>query len=140
MKAVLYAIAAALSAGLAQPGAAAASGIDAQLSRYAAQARAADAGFTGFSVERGAQLHTQRFAGGKPDTPACTSCHGEDPTKAGKTRTGKAIAPMALSVSPDRYADEAKVEKWFGRNCREVMGRECTPLEKGDWLSFMRAR
>lgn len=138
MKAALYAIAAALSAGL--PSVAGASGIDAQLSRYAAQARAADAGFTGFSVERGAQLHTQRFAGGKPDTPACTSCHGEDPTKAGKTRTGKAIAPMALSVSPDRYADEAKVEKWFGRNCREVMGRECTPLEKGDWLSFMRAR
>jgi len=140
MKAALYAIAAALAAGLAQPGVAAASGIDAQLSRYAAQARAADSGFAGFSAERGAKLYTQRFAGGKPDTPACASCHGADPTKPGKTRTGKEIAPMALSASPTRYADPAKVEKWFRRNCREVMGRECTPLEKGDWLSFMRAR
>jgi hypothetical protein len=44
---------------------------------------------------------------------------------------------MALSASPARYTDPAKVEKWFKRNCNEVLGRECTPQEKGDWLSFM---
>ena len=38
------------------------------------------------------------------------------------------------------YADPAKVEKWFKRNCNEVLGRACTPLEKGDWLSFMRSQ
>ena len=49
----------------------------------------------------------------------------------------KLIEPMAASVAPTRYADPAKVEKWFKRNCTEVLGRECTPLEKGDWLAYM---
>ena len=44
---------------------------------------------------------------------------------------------MAASVTPKRYTDPAKVEKWFKRNCREVLGRECTVQEKGDWLSYM---
>ena len=29
------------------------------------------------SIERGKYLHTQNFAQGKTDTPACTSCHGK---------------------------------------------------------------
>ena len=44
---------------------------------------------------------------------------------------------MAPSVVPERYADATKVEKWFRRNCNEVLGRECSPLEKGDWLAYM---
>ena len=44
---------------------------------------------------------------------------------------------MTISVSPARYADAAKVEKWFKRNCNEVLGRECSALEKGDWLASM---
>ena len=108
-----------------------------QLDKYASAARAANPAFAGFSAARGKALHTQAFAGGKPDTPACTSCHGNDTRGAGRNPAGKAINPMALSVSPARYTDPEKVEKWFKRNCNEVLGRECTPLEKGDWLSFM---
>jgi hypothetical protein len=44
---------------------------------------------------------------------------------------------MALSKTPDRYTDPKKVAKWFRRNCKSVLGRECTPLEKGDFLAFM---
>ena len=58
----------------------------------------------------------------------------------GNTLTGKRIEPVALSASPGRYADPAKVEKWFKRNCNEVLGRACTPLEKGDWLTFVSSR
>jgi len=111
-----------------------------QLARYASAARAADAGFSGFSAARGETLHLTRHAGGKPDSPACTSCHGDDARAAGRTRAGKSIEPMALSVSPDRYTDAAKVEKWFRRNCVEVLGRECSPREKGDWLTYMMSR
>lgn len=110
---------------------------EAQLDQYASAAKAANPAFTGFSAVRGKTLHTQAFAGGKADTPACTSCHGKEVTGAGRTPAGKAIEPMALSASPARYNDPAKVEKWFKRNCNEVLGRECTALEKGDWLSFM---
>jgi mono/diheme cytochrome c family protein len=107
------------------------------LARFASEARAADPAFTTFTATRGQSLHRARHAGGKPDTPACTACHGEDARAAGRTRTGKAIEPMAASATPARYTDPAKVEKWFKRNCNEVLGRECTPREKGDWLAYM---
>jgi hypothetical protein len=108
-----------------------------QLAQYASAAKAANPSFSGFSAERGKTLHAQNFAGGKADTPACTTCHGKDARAAGRTPTGKAIEPMALSATPSRYTDPAKVEKWFKRNCNEVLGRECSATEKGDWLSFM---
>lgn len=107
------------------------------LAQYASAAKAADPAFAGFSAVRGKTLYLQTFTGGKPDTPSCTSCHGKDTRAPGQTLTGKAIEPVALSASPTRYADPAKVEKWFKRNCTEVMGRACSAREKGDWLSFM---
>lgn len=108
-----------------------------QLAQYAKAAKAADPAFAGFTAERGKTLHTQAFTGGKPDTPSCTSCHGKDTRAAGRNPSGKTIEPMAVSVTPARYTDPAKVEKWFKRNCNDVMGRECTVKEKGDWLTFM---
>jgi cytochrome c peroxidase len=109
----------------------------AQLTAYAAQAKAADPAFTGFSAERGKALLLAKFTTGKPDTPSCTTCHTADPTRPGQTRAGKEIGPMALSAKPDRYSIAADTEKWFGRNCDSVIGRACTPLEKGDFITFM---
>lgn len=102
---------------------------------YASQA--ADPAFDGFSAERGEALFRSNFSSGKPDTPSCTTCHTTDPKKVGQTRAGKDIDPMAVSVNPHRYTDQEKVEKWFGRNCRNVLGRECTAKEKGDFITFM---
>lgn len=110
------------------------------LARYATEARAADPGFRGFSAARGESLHTTRHGLGKPDTPACTSCHGVDPRAAGRTQAGKAIDPVAVSAAPSRYTDPTKVEKWFARNCNDVLGRACSPLEKGDWLAYVIGR
>ena len=108
-----------------------------QLQQYAAAARAANPAFAGFSADRGKAFHAQSFTGGKPDTPSCTSCHGKDPRAAGRTAAGKAIEAVAVSATPSRYTDPAKVEKWFRRNCNEVLGRECNAQEKGDWLTYM---
>jgi len=110
---------------------------DALLTQYAAEAKVATPAFSGFSAARGKTLHNQNFTGGKADTPACVSCHGSDPRAAGRTPSGKAVEPMAVSVTPTRYLDPAKVEKWFRRNCNEVLGRACSPQEKGDWLTYM---
>ena len=104
---------------------------------YAGQAKASDPGFSGFSAERGEHLFRTRFPDSKPDTPSCTACHTSDPKKTGQTRAGKDIDPMAVSANPKRYTDQAKTEKWFGRNCRNVLGRECTATEKGDFITFM---
>ena len=106
------------------------------LATYAAAAKAADAGFAGFSADRGKALYESQNTA-SADAASCSTCHTASPLKAGKTRAGKDIAPMAVSVSPDRFTDAAKVEKWFGRNCNTVLGRECTAVEKGDFITYL---
>lgn len=69
---------------------------------------------------------------------SCASCHGEPPTGTGKhASTGKAIQPLAPAFNPQRFTDPAKVEKWFRRNCNDVVGRECTAGEKADVLAWL---
>ena len=66
------------------------------------------------------------------------SCHGALPTQAAKhASTGKPIAALAPAFNPERFTDPAKVEKWFRRNCNDVMARECTPTEKADVLAWL---
>ncbi|MEJ2118406.1 MAG: DUF1924 domain-containing protein [Alphaproteobacteria bacterium] len=105
--------------------------------QYASAAKSADPAFAGFSAERGKTLFQSTHTGGKPDTPSCTTCHTKDLTKAGETRAGKPIEPMAVSVNPKRITNAADVEKWFTRNCSSVLGRECTVVEKGDVLTYL---
>lgn len=101
------------------------------IARYAAEAGAPA------SAERGAAFFAATHVGGKPDTPACASCHTANPRAEGRTRAGKPIEPMAVSVSPTRYTDFKFVEKWFGRNCDSVLGRACTAGEKADFIAYM---
>ena len=86
-------------------------------------------------AERGAAFYRATHPGGKQGS--CTSCHGNSPLDTGKTRAGKDIAPMAVSKSPARYTDKDNVEKWFTRNCQDVLGRACTAKEKGDFITYM---
>lgn len=106
------------------------------LATYAAAAKAADAGFAGFDAGRGKALYDSQHTA-SADTPSCASCHGASPLATGKTRAGKAIDPMAVSATQDRFTDPEKVEKWFGRNCNTVLGRECTATEKGDFITYL---
>src|SRR5512138_1560642 len=69
---------------------------------------------------------------------SCASCHGAVPTQAGKhAATGKPIAALAPASNAQRFTDPAKVEKWFRRNCNDVVGRECTAAEKADVLAWL---
>ena len=69
---------------------------------------------------------------------SCASCHGATPMQAGRhASTGKAITPLAPAANAERFADSVKVEKWFRRNCNDVAGRECTPAEKADVMSWL---
>ncbi len=110
---------------------------DSILAEFQAQAKIADPGFTGFSAKRGESLFRGTHAGGKPDTPSCTTCHSAVPQNKGLTRAGKVIDPIAVSGAPKRFTEPAEVEKWFGRNCKSVLGRECNAAEKGDFITFM---
>lgn len=108
------------------------------LDGYLNQAKAADPGFAGFSAERGEALFRTNWAKGDSRTPACTSCHTEDPRQPGRNaKTGRSIDPVAISAHPKRFTDLEEVEKQFGRDCESVLGRACTPAEKGDYITFM---
>ncbi|MGB5539422.1 MAG: DUF1924 domain-containing protein [Gammaproteobacteria bacterium] len=98
-----------------------------------------DAGAGPFSAEAGGSAWTQTHqSAGAAGARSCASCHGTDPGQPGKhIETGKPIEPMAVSVNPARLSDPGKVEKWFRRNCRWTLGRECTPQEKGDFIQYM---
>jgi hypothetical protein len=86
-----------------------------------------------FSAVRGKQLFEQRSSDW-----SCSSCHTADPREGGKhVVTGKAIQPLAPAANPQRFTDAAKVEKWFRRNCKDVLSRACTPAEKGDVLTYL---
>ncbi|HEX6959126.1 MAG TPA: DUF1924 domain-containing protein [Ferrovibrio sp.] len=108
------------------------------LKRYADLARAADSGFAGFSAARGETLYRTTWAGSDARTPSCMSCHTSDPKQPGRNaKTGRPIDPAAVSVNPQRYTDLTEVEKHFARDCKSVLGRDCTPQERGDYLTFM---
>jgi hypothetical protein len=44
---------------------------------------------------------------------------------------------MAVSTNPVRFTDAKDVEKRFGRDCKNVLGRACTAREKGDFITFL---
>ena len=103
------------------------------LSRYQSAARAADPAFTA-SAGRGADFFRKRHGG----EWSCSSCHTDHPAASGRhASTGKAIQALAPAANPARLTDAAKVEKWFRRNCRDVLGRECTPREKADVVAWL---
>lgn len=130
---LLSALAAAATLSAAMAGTAAAASPTGYLDQLRAAA-ASSGGFTGFSAERGRTFFTSQHG----NEWSCATCHGERPGTTGKhARTGKDIAPLAPAANPERFADEARSEKWFRRNCNDVLGRACTPVEKGDVVTWL---
>ena len=101
----------------------------------------AGAGAGPFSASAGESLWSREFPPKDGSKRACTSCHTSDLKQAGRhATTGKAIEPLAPSVNAKRLTERRQVEKWFKRNCKWTLGRECTAQEKGDLLSFLRTQ
>ena len=111
-----------------------------------AQALAAD-------TSPAAQLSQWSTAAGKPGNVAqgqvffnsqhggqwsCASCHGTPPSGDGKhASTGKAIKPLAPAFNPQVFTYSARVDKWFRRNCKDVLSRECSAAEKADVMAYL---
>jgi len=99
-----------------------------QLSAFASLAAQAP------NAARGEAFFTSKHGG----EWSCSTCHTAHPTVEGKhAKTGKPIAPMAPAFHAERFTDAAKTEKWFRRNCNDVVGRECSPAEKADLLAWL---
>lgn len=101
---------------------------------YTQAARRESPGFAGFSATRGEAFFRSTHGG----EWSCASCHTANPAAAGRhARTAKTIAPLAPVANAERFTSAATAEKWFRRNCNDVLGRECTAQEKGDVLAYL---
>jgi mono/diheme cytochrome c family protein len=90
--------------------------------------------FQGFSATAGERFFKATHA----NELSCSSCHTDNPAASGKhSKTGKLIKALAPAANAERFTDSAKVEKWFKRNCNDVLGRACTPQEKGDVITYL---
>lgn len=129
------------------------------LAAYADQAKQADPAFTGFSAERGREFYFRTHRIDDRSELSCASCHHADPRKGsiahkdqipcrachitlhtgsqGRSAVKREISPIAPSAQPDRFTNEWKVEAWFGWNCKLLLQRECTPTEKGDFITWL---
>lgn len=107
---------------------------DEALAAIKSEAKSSTPAFHGFSAGTGERFFKQTHG----NELSCASCHTENPAMTGKhAKTGKAIKALAPAANPERFTDAAKVEKWFKRNCNDVLGRVCTPQEKGDVLAYL---
>ena len=98
------------------------------------EAKNSSPAFKGFSAGAGERFFKQTHG----NELSCASCHTENPAMAGKhAKTGKIIKALAPAANAERFTDAAKVEKWFKRNCNDVLGRVCTAQEKGDVLAYL---
>lgn len=99
-------------------------------------------GASQFNANKGKSMwqeqHVQKKSG---QSVSCATCHTTNIRKAGEhIRTGKLIEAMSAVVNPGRFQDVKKVKKWFKRNCKWTWGRECSPQEKGDFLTFFQSQ
>jgi mono/diheme cytochrome c family protein len=100
---------------------------------YRATAKQENPAFVDFSAARG-----EAFYKAKTGVVSCASCHGDSPKAHGKhATTSKDILPMAPVANAERFTDATKVEKWFKRNCGDVLKRACTANEKGDFIAYL---
>lgn len=100
--------------------------------QYVAEARQGDPAAKA-SAERGAAFFTRA-----PRDWSCASCHTRDPRATGQhIVTSRSIRPLAPGANPERFTDPARVEKWFRRNCNDVLGRACTAAEKADVIAWL---
>ena len=101
---------------------------------YAQQARREVVTYAGPSATAGRHFFTTKQGGDW----SCSDCHTANPAASGRhTVTGKTIAPLAPAANAQRFRDAARAEKWFKRNCKDVLKRECSAAEKADVMSYL---
>jgi len=106
---------------------------------YEVAARKENPTFRGFDAAEGRRIYdATHVQDGAP--VSCATCHSANPRQRGTTPAGKLVEPLAPSANPDRFPDQRDVEKWFKRNCKQVLGRECTAEEKGHFLTYLLAQ
>lgn len=107
------------------------------LQGYTVQAKQENPVYKAPSASKGDVFYHATHQLGNGTSVSCATCHTANPKQPGKTRANKEILPMAPSANAQRFTDVAKTEKWFRRNCQDVLGRTCTAQEKSDFIAYL---
>ena len=130
------------------------------LERYAAQAKAEDPSFSGFSAERGEAFYKAPHVMKGVGIWSCASCHLKDPRYMvlahrtdipcrschvindwehpdPKHAKKRCIEPFAPSANPHRLDDPQRIETFLKLNCMLLLKHECSAREKGDVLTWL---
>ena len=105
---------------------------------YLPLAKQENPAFKEFSASRGEQFYHATRTHSSGTQISCNTCHSHNPRGVGThAKTRKEIQPLAPIANKERFSDPAKVEKWFKRNCQDVLERACTAQEKGDFIAYV---
>lgn len=105
--------------------------------KYEAIAKHIDPQSAGLSEEEGKTFYTRELTI-KGKQVACASCHTGNPADIGKHLvTGKPIRPLSPVANDKRFTSVDKVEKNFTKHCNDIIGRDCTAQEKGNFIAYL---
>ena len=105
--------------------------------KYAVIAKNINPASTGLSDEDGKNFFNRELTI-KGKQVACASCHTTNPADNGKHMvTGKPIRPLSPTVNDKRFTSVDKVEKNFTKHCNDIIGRDCTAQEKGNFIAYL---
>jgi Domain of unknown function (DUF1924) len=105
---------------------------------YNTQAKGANPAYAGASAEEGKAFFNRKVKTTSGKEMACASCHTANPADNGKhALTHKTIKPLSPVVNAKRFADFEKVEAKFTQHCTEILGADCTPAEKANYITYV---
>lgn len=104
---------------------------------YTSVAKSKNADFAP-SVADGKTFFTQKVKAANGKETACASCHTANPADAGKhIVTGKKIKPLSPVVNNKRFSDYDKVEGLFSKHCNDILGADCSPADKANYITYL---
>lgn len=112
--------------------------------KYAKAANVLDPAYKEPSAEEGKKFFNREVIQFKGDLNnsgkaiACASCHTANPANVGEhIVTGKTIKPLSPHTNNKRFQSMQKVEENFTKHCNEVVGSDCTPQEKANYIAYL---
>lgn len=104
--------------------------------QYAAHVKGIDPSYK-LTADAGRAFYVKKYTR-KGKDESCSSCHTDNPANKGKhSETGKPIQPLSPVVNVKRFSDLQHVEENFTKHCQDIIGRDCIPQEKGDYITYL---
>ena len=104
--------------------------------QYAAHVKAVSPAYK-LSADAGREFYVKKYTR-KGKEESCSTCHTDNPASKGKhSETGKVIQELSPAVNPRRFSNLQHVEENFSKHCQDIIGRDCTQQEKGNYVTYL---